>query len=61
MSRMCQAESMFCYVGDDVELSRRHLYRGSGDPGPVVPGSVGAQLVDGLHPAQQDQTIVKKR
>ena len=61
--RMKQSESLLEYVGDDVELSRRHLYidNDTGDAGPVVPGSVGARLVDGLHPVEQDQTVIKKR
>ena len=60
---MKQSSSLLFCAGDDVELSRRHLYTNNdaGEVGPVVPGSTGARLVDGLRPAEQDQTIIKKR
>lgn len=63
--RGCQSFSckfVSCFVGDDVELTRRSLYVDApGETAPVVPGSFGAQLVEGLEPAQHEQTIIKKR
>ncbi|KFK38973.1 hypothetical protein AALP_AA3G183500 [Arabis alpina] len=47
--------------GRDVELFRRHLYN-SEKVGPVVKGTVGAELVDGLMiKEEEDYKIVKTR
>ncbi|KAF4399653.1 hypothetical protein G4B88_022736 [Cannabis sativa] len=46
--------------GRDVELFRRHLY-GDGKLGPVIKGSLGAELVEGLVIKEEDYKLVKTR
>lgn len=46
--------------GRDVERFRRHHYA-LGQTGPMVKGTRGAELVDGLEPQAEDQVVVKYR
>ncbi|GMH17679.1 hypothetical protein Nepgr_019520 [Nepenthes gracilis] len=46
--------------GRDIELFRRDLFRGE-KPGPVIKGSAGSELVDGLMIHEQDYKLVKAR
>ncbi|KAI7739953.1 hypothetical protein M8C21_029355, partial [Ambrosia artemisiifolia] len=47
-------------LGRDVELFRRHLYA-DGKPKPILKGSKGAELVDGLVIKEGDYKVVKTR
>ncbi|KAK9098932.1 hypothetical protein Syun_025977 [Stephania yunnanensis] len=48
------------YLGRDVELFRRHHY-GVGKTGPVIKGTPGAGMIDGLEVREEDYKLVKNR
>jgi nicotinamidase-related amidase len=52
---------IMCHTaGLDAEHTRQHLYQGP-NLGPVVSGSSGANIVDGLEPDANETILVKKR
>ena len=61
VGRIATAGVRTLYVaGNDVEHTRRHLFKGPGT-GATVAGMPGARIVDGLKPAEGETVVIKKR